>query len=134
MSDSSEDDVCSTHSSDDESFLQLVEAETQAIHDIEIAFKDVSTVKVDDWVLVKFASKKLVKHFVGKVISFDEDPVVLYTRKISETHFTTIFRFPEIQDESVVEISDIVSILPTPTFSRRGHVCFQVSFTGYNVQ
>lgn len=107
------------------------------MHDIQTTFKDVSRTIVNDWVLVKFASKKLVKLFVGKVTFFDAEPVMLLTRKISktdvtkkdsETDFSTKFRFPEIQHESAVEMLDIVSILPTPTFTHKGDLYFQVSF------
>lgn len=134
VSDSSDDDICSTHSTDDESLSELVNAEIEESHDIQTTFQDLSKTKIDDWVLVKFASKKSIQYFVGKVTSFDDDPVVLFTRKISSTDFTTTFRFPEKQDESAVEMSAIVSLLPAPTFTRRGDVCFQVTFTGYNVQ
>lgn len=51
--------------------------------------------KIDDWVLVRFATKKSVKYFIGNIISINENniPNVKFLRKqrtVSLCPFTTL--------------------------------------------
>lgn len=90
----------------------------------------------NDWLLVKFCTKKYVKHYVGIVLNINDNgsPVVKYTRKKSKVEGDTIFTFPVLDDISEVHTEDIVSKLPTPAIGRRGQIIFKMSFHSFNIQ
>ncbi|XP_045499043.1 uncharacterized protein LOC123696724 [Colias croceus] len=91
---------------------------------------------INDWVLVKFASKKTIKHFVGQVKSINNGvPTIKYARKIHKAKKDSIFAYPIIDDICDLKHSeDIVAVLPEPEISRRGHIIFKIHFDTYNVQ
>lgn len=68
-------------------------------------------ISVGDYVVVKFATKKLMKHFVGMVLTTDELEAQITYFKHSGQHFLS----PEQPDVSFIELSDIVLKLPQPT-------------------
>lgn len=91
----------------------------------------------NDWLLVKFCSKKSIKHYVGVVLSVNNanSPVVKYCRKKSKAEGETVFTFPLIDDISEVKhTEDIVTKLPKPTIGRRGQIIFKMLFNSFNVQ
>lgn len=94
---------------------------------------------INNWVLVKFSTKKTVKHFVGIITSFsDQYPVIQYVRKVNNTKYKqqTVFTYPLVEDISILKDTvDIIKTLPQPEISRRGHIIFNFKFSSkYNVQ
>lgn len=68
-----------------------------------------------DFILVRFASKKLVKYFVGQISS-----------KISDSEYSVNFLkkapgqrciFPDVEDTSPISLEDIVMKLPVVTLA-----------------
>lgn len=90
---------------------------------------------INDFVLVKFATRKRVLHYVGQVQEYDnEEYVVKFLRKSSRG-----FHFPIIDDISSISREDIVSKLPQPKKrSGTSRTCcyfdFNINFFGYNIQ
>lgn len=76
------------------------------------------SIKENDYVVVKFCTKKTVKHYLGKVEFCDRgfEYLVKFLRKVSENKFV----FPESEDRSLVNCDEIVSVLPPPSNSKRG--------------
>jgi hypothetical protein len=89
-----------------------------------------------DYVLVKFATKKTIKFFVGQIET-----------KISESEFLVnffkktgpnVFVFPDQKDDSQISLSDIVRKLPAPeknaeTARSSLFFKFSINFDGYNM-
>lgn len=71
--------------------------------------------KVNDFVIVRFSTKKTVKHFVGKVekIIWPDSEVEVNFLKKKEGSYQ--FYFPEQIDKSVVNVEDCVTKLPQPS-------------------
>lgn len=94
---------------------------------------------MDDWLVVKFASKKTVKHFVGNVISMDSDspiptPKVKFLRIIKNSKIDS-FHYPDVEDILVLRHeADIVKFLEKPQITRRGHVIFKDNLKAFNIQ
>ncbi|XP_030746083.1 uncharacterized protein LOC115877126 [Sitophilus oryzae] len=100
----------------------------ELLHDEKILEKD--------YVLVKFATKKRVVHYVGKVVEVlgDDEFQVTFLKKSPRG-----FVFPQIKDISTVERKDVVSKLAKPsatpgTSRMASYLQFNVNFFGYNVQ
>lgn len=87
------------------------------------------TVTPNSWVLVRYCTKKVVKHFVGMVSESCEDGFIVRFMKFSKNTFS----WPIVEDTDTVDPSDIVMVLPEPTINRRGSFVFSVSFEGYNL-
>jgi hypothetical protein len=92
---------------------------------------------IEDWILVKFETKKTIKHLAGKILSFNKEdkPVVKFTRrKILLKNMQTVFIFPVIDDISDVLNEDIICTLPQPTILRRGEIRFNFNIQQFNIQ
>lgn len=91
--------------------------------------------QISDWIIVKFATKKSVKHFVGNVISLEHNiPQVKYLRKIKNSKMLS-FHYPDVNDVSDLRHDeDVVKFLENPLISRRGHLVFKEHFEGFNIQ
>ncbi|KAG5888593.1 hypothetical protein JTB14_004775 [Gonioctena quinquepunctata] len=90
----------------------------------------------DDYLLVKFATKKRSLHYVGKVIDVMENGEfeVTFLKKCIKG-----FVHPEVEDISYIERKDIVSKLPKPmttpgTSRMASFLQFDVNFFGYDVK
>lgn len=90
----------------------------------------------DDYVLVKFVTKKLILHYVGKVIEVleNEEFEVRFLKKCTQG-----FIFPQVADISSVERKDVVSKLTKPTTTpgtsrMASYIQFNISFFCYNAQ
>lgn len=97
---------------------------------------DDEVIHCNDYVLVKYPTKRRTLHFIGTVESCNKDDyVVNFLRK-----YKSGFRFPDLQDVSNVSREDIsVSKIPNPEAapgtSRISSVLkFNVNFDGYNIQ
>lgn len=95
-------------------------------------------VKVGKYVLVKFLTKKSVVHFVGLVTEKSDDNVLV--RFMRQKPDQNVFIFPDINDESLVNVEDIVMSLPDPTVSQESsrlsvsQISFDVSFANFNIR
>lgn len=77
--------------------------------------------QINDYVVVKFAGKKSIKHYIGLVLSKDGNEFSLkYMRRVTGNKFI----FPTIDDISVVDQSDIVFILKQPDLNNRNYYVF----------
>nr|XP_049694742.1 uncharacterized protein LOC126054213 [Helicoverpa armigera] len=108
------------------------------LHDIEYFSENQEKIKENDWIIAKFATKKSLKHFVGKVLSINGvNPVVKFLRKVKESKCDTgtTFSYPTVDDICTIEhLEDIVTVLPEPTITRRGQIIFHVDFSNFNIQ
>lgn len=86
--------------------------------------------KKGQWVLVKYCTKKTVKHFVGQIIRVEngEDITVKFVKK-----YKSKYVWPELADIDNVAFENIIKLLPEPEVDRRGTLEFKVRFDGYNV-
>lgn len=81
------------------------------------------------WVVVKFASKKKVSHFIGhieEVISCDKI-TVKYVKMTKPVTYT--FVWPEVEDISAITSEEIVGVLKEPKVLRRGILTFEEHLT-----
>lgn len=116
--------------SEDEDFLTMIEIENQEIEEENDIGK---ALKIGDWVIVRFCTKKTNKYFIDQITNFNDEPEVRFAKTISQNKFATICVFPEIDDVSEVSQENIVSVLPQPQIARRGAFHFSISFTNYNL-
>lgn len=102
------------------------------------ALKELDTENIKGkWILVKFASKKSIKHFIGQVMESTNDILfkTKFVRKVSGLKSENLtFTYPTVEDIYNVSVPDIISILPTPIEGRRGTLKFNVCFKDYNIQ
>ena len=72
--------------------------------------------EVGNFVVVKFAGKKDVTHYVGQIVKIDEDRITtnfMHRSDMRRTSFMT-FSFPEHKDEDSHDPEDVVLRLPLP--------------------
>lgn len=92
-------------------------------------------VEVGDYLLVKFPTKKIVRHYVGLVLSEDSFE---YSVKFLRRNGPSQFIFPNVDDIALVTKEDVVWKLPKPdnvvgTSRSKSLVRFSVSFDTFNV-
>lgn len=120
----------------DENFESSIEIENQVPNNQSLDTDDI--LQADKWVLVKFATKKTLKHYVGKIEELKEcgSAMVKFVRKckITERDDETRFSYPPVEDIYEVTEDDILCILPKPILGRRGELIFKKSFYSYNIQ
>jgi len=131
MSSSDEDsDQLSFHdSSSDSNFLgQSSESETEEIVTAN------TNLHFNDFVIVKFPTKRAIKYFIGKIEGLGENEIeVNFLRKKDETFQ---FFYPEIPDKSFVQREDCIVKLPQPkmfsgTIRTAGVLSFPIRFAKY---
>lgn len=105
-SSSDEDDKFSLH---DESEYEVIESDEQ--EDITLLLDDL---KPNDFVLVQFATKKTIVHYIGLIELQLEDKTEFSIRFLRKKENCYKFFFPDISDVSVVNFEDIVRKLPQP--------------------
>lgn len=87
-------------------------------------------VEIGNWVLVRFATKKTIKHHIGKITQFEGlTPIVQFVKKNGENTFV----YPHSEDISEIDGNAIVTKLPEPSVGRRGVLIFPVKFSSYNM-
>lgn len=143
------DDVDESSSSSDEQEVRNICDSESDISDVtEVALEEViedpspDSLKVDDFILVKFTTKKTKVMYVGQIRKCldetDEEEFafeVNFMRRERPTSYT--FTFPNVEDVCDVPSVDIVLKLPSPT--QHGgtarvarHMCFPVDLTLYS--
>lgn len=94
--------------------------------------------EIGKWIVVQFATKKTVKHFVGVIIKLEQDDRILtkFARKLKtiKKENETMFSFPRVEDIYEVKEEDVICILPQPSTGRRGEIIFKTKISGYNIQ
>lgn len=84
---------------------------------------EVSTFKVNDYVIVRINDKKKYKYYVAFLIEVDEkDQFFAKFMKKSSDVSNTKFIFPTIEDLGLVRVEDIVAKLSQPEILRRGEI------------
>lgn len=94
-------------------------------------------IKDGEFILIKFAKKKSVVHYVGRVIShysLTEYKVSFLRKKPGSWTFV----FPNIIDDATVDITDVILVLPNPPPSGTARTStmfsFPIDLCMYNVQ
>lgn len=72
-------------------------------------------VRPDDFAIVRFATKKIMVHYVGKIVSVHEEGYDIKFLRRKRQSFE--FIFPNVDDTASVEKNDIVKKLPAPMSS-----------------
>jgi len=97
-------------------------------HDVENEENEIPYPKVGSFVIIKLASKKSIKHFIGQIKEVQRPEIVVkYLRQKRDN----IFVFPPQDDISQQTEDDIVEILKTPEI-RRGLYTFQLDFKHFH--
>nr|CAH7751846.1 unnamed protein product [Callosobruchus chinensis] len=79
-----------------------------------------NTIESGGYVLVKFICKKSERHYVGRVLNkCNDDLEIRFMRKSGEK-----FVFPEQDDVCLVDINDIVTVLPEPHANKENSTYF----------
>ena len=131
----SEEDGDLSANSGNELYSDEFEDYEQEEADLHTLGRNIGDIAIDDWILVKFIGKRSVKHYVAKIINvYNNEINVKFVRKSMFFMKKSIFVFPDIDDCSIVSLSDIIALLPNPKVGRRGEISFEVSFAMYNVQ
>lgn len=101
---SNEEDV--VYAESDNSLDWEVEEETR--------FAENDSFNVDDFIVVKFVKKKIIRHFIGQIneVMEDGEVSVKFLKKVNDSSYH--FVFPEIDDVADVKKGDIVLKLPPP--------------------
>lgn len=68
--------------------------------------------RVNDFVLVKFNTKKTVVHYVGRIVEIDITMATIKFMRLSKMRNT--FLYPQIDDVASVPLEDIKTKLPEP--------------------
>lgn len=80
--------------------------------------------EVEEWVLVQYATKKSIRHYVGQITGKeDDDWITKFTRRHKKA-----FIWPQQEDVDIVASENIVTILDKPTVDRRGRFVFPIKF------
>ena len=137
IDESTDEETCiSVHDTSDDS----IETNVNIHENIqEIDWKtDKPNIGLNDFVLVKFLTKKSVVYYVGRVESKEDDMQnfkIMYMRKNEKGNFT----FPQETDCSIVDKDDIIAKLHPSTMvggtSRaQAYFAFDLDFSHYNVR
>ncbi|CAH2011313.1 unnamed protein product [Acanthoscelides obtectus] len=87
--------------------------------------KDPQELKIGDWILVKFATKKSFKFYVGQVTEVEPCLEAKFARRSGSS---SQFHWPDTPDVSVIRRDEIQHCLPAPDIHRRGHFHFNITF------
>jgi hypothetical protein len=100
--------------------------------------KDKPNIGLNDFVLVKFLTKKSIVYYVGRVESkedYMESFKILFMRKNEKGNFI----FPQETDCSIIDQDDIIAKLHPPkmvggTSRAQAYFSFDLEFSKYNVR
>lgn len=120
------DSSCDGHflpsNSDTETYLEEIDEEME--QDTEKENNDCE-ISVDRYVLVKFATPKLVKYYIGLVTKYN-DLERVYTIKYLRKNSKGTFYWPAVDDISEITLLDVEKTLPNPQVGRRGKLKFDL--------
>lgn len=78
---------------------------------------------------MEYQTKRTIKHFIGQVLSVNNDEVTVNYLKRSKGE---IFVWPSIEDKDEVPINNIKKKLEAPKIFRRGQLCFDFDMSRFN--
>lgn len=87
--------------------------------------KDPQELKIGDWILVKFATKKLFKFYVGQLTAVEPCLEAKFARRSGSS---SQFHWPDTTDVSIIRRDEIEHCLPAPIIHKRGHFQFNITF------
>lgn len=97
-----------------ESEIELSHSSDSDCNFLDFTIDSRPTVNVNDWAIVKFSGKRNIRRFVGFITEHsDEEFTVKFARRITGNKF----KWPEVNDISVVDVDQIESRLDPPQFS-----------------
>ncbi|KAG5864422.1 hypothetical protein JTB14_019597 [Gonioctena quinquepunctata] len=104
----------------------------------EVGAASPEAIEIGDFLLVRFAKKKSIVHYVGKVTSkygFSEFEII-YLRNESTSY---VFIYSYVEDTASVDIADVMAKLPEPHITKgtsrtASFFSFFFDFDSYNVQ
>ncbi|BFZ23174.1 hypothetical protein BsWGS_26213 [Bradybaena similaris] len=108
-----------SHTDNDQSDSSLDESVDDILENEEpfIETPNITQLSAENFVLVRFATKKTFRYFIGKIESLDPSDntieVQFMKRKPTKTD-TLIFVFPDHEDAGEVHMSDVIILLPKP--------------------
>lgn len=115
-------------SSDDE--IENVSVSDETVVELEEDFDEDDVIVLDrnfqinNFVLVKFDTKKTVYHYVGIIEDVNQTMATVKFMRVSKLRNT--FIFPDIEDVASVLLEDIKTKLPTPTtWMKRGSLKYK---------
>lgn len=89
--------------------------------------------EIHDFILVKFETKKISRHYVGEVLLVEESQVK--TKFLRRKGLS--FHYPAVDDISYIDISDILTVLPKPNSSCTARtsdiINFRYNLSAFNV-
>lgn len=107
------------------SLNELVEAEDE---NDDNSFDN--SIKVGSWIIATYATKKTIRHFLGKVLEVLDGTVkATFLRKKGE-----YFIWPNVPDLDTIRTEDVLRVIPPPIEERRGRLRFSLQFDGLSVQ
>lgn len=131
LSESSDSDtnVVLADSDDDVSYFELEQ--------LDPVILDIADVVENSFVLVKFATKKTLKYYIGQVVEIHSgqfEVTVNFLRKQGNN-----FIFPTIEDQSTIDFDNIVLHLPSPvqgggTARANSLLRFNIDLQSYNIR
>lgn len=128
--------VSSSDSESNESIILESDEVSDDFSDVDYSLTDNDELDKNDYVLVKFASKTTIVHYVGivtEVLNLNEFEIKFLRRKQPGYKFY----LPNVEDKSVVDRGDIVLKLPPPnsakTVRTSSLITFSVNMSSYNV-
>lgn len=123
-------------SSDSASTCELAET-TDSENNMSVEGDETKTcgeIENDGFVLVKFATKKQIKYYVGQVKEIlPEELIVTFLRRSKDK-----FCYPTVEDVATVDKSDVELVLPEPqntggTARMSSFLKFSIDFESYNI-
>ncbi|KAF2895023.1 hypothetical protein ILUMI_11151 [Ignelater luminosus] len=101
---------------EDENVFIADESESEEFDEDDIISLD-KNFKTEDFVVVKFDTKKDTYHYIGRIINIDNSIATIKFMLLTKVKNT--FMYPDIEDIDNVPIDDIKRKLPTPTISTK---------------
>lgn len=112
------DEISLHDESDCENLAQLLAHTTSEIEElIDLEMSEEIVLQVNDFVLVEFAGKKTKVMFVGQIEALEEEGMSYKVKFMRKKDDSWKFYFPEKDDISSIEKSDIKLKLPQPSIS-----------------
>lgn len=105
---------------------------------VEYEINNSLEVNQDSFVLVQFQGKKKMLYYVGLVVetkdeSGENSVLVKFLKRKKLKDENSVFVFPDVDDISLVNISQISEVLPRPSIDRRGHYECTTNFSNFHI-
>ncbi|KAF2881764.1 hypothetical protein ILUMI_24406 [Ignelater luminosus] len=108
--------IYSSSENEDENVFIADESESEKFDEDDIISLD-RNFETEDFVAVKFDTKKDTYHYIGPIINIDNPMATIKFMRLTKVKNT--FMYPDIEDIGNVPIDDIKTKLPAPTISTK---------------